>query len=101
MGFFFFPVICGIFYVGYNMMKLSIAIAKERHPDKKQETTVLNELFSGGSFHMWIGPYFSEHGDSAKVIQLIRLRNQWVAIFWSIMILCLIVSLVFHKLYQS
>lgn len=101
MGFFFFPVICGIFYVVYHMMKLSIAIAKERHPDKKQETTVWKELLSGGSLHMWIGPYFSEHGDSTKVIQLIRLRNQWVAIFWGIMILSLIVSLVYHKLYQS
>jgi hypothetical protein len=101
MGFILVPMLVGVFYVGYQMMKLSIAIAKERHPDKKQETTVFNELLLGNSFHLWIGPYFSEYGDSAKVRQFIKIRNQWVAILWSIMVIGMIAALMIKKFSQS
>ncbi|MCC7466246.1 MAG: hypothetical protein IT261_08260 [Saprospiraceae bacterium] len=100
MNSFLVPIILLVtFYTLFQLVKLSIAIAKERNPEQPQESVM--EAFSKPiNKHLWIGPFFSEHGDSERVQELIKKRNRWVAIFWSIMILGLLVSLTLETFNQ-
>jgi|LakMenEpi03Aug12_release.lakeMendotaPanAssembly.Ray.scaffolds.fasta_scaffold3056231_1 hypothetical protein len=90
-----------VFYSGFRMFKLSVLIARERDPEGKKGISLWEEIWKGEGNHLWPGPYFSEHGDSATVNRFIKERNMWTAISWTTMILGGIAGFILQKIDQS